>query len=177
MPNVVTQPVHGRARPMLGLRHGPGRLALLLFRLPLQAYHHGKGGLLGHTFLLLTHIGRKSGQLHETALLVLRYRPEPLEVVVASAWGDESDWVQNIRAHPVARVDIGHHSFEPEHRFLSADESLGVIGECLRQHPWRFRLMEWVLGWGDLRAELVAQEFVRTRPFVSFTPAVMPART
>jgi deazaflavin-dependent oxidoreductase (nitroreductase family) len=174
MPKVVSQSSHAPTTPLLGIRHRPGRLALLLFRMPLQAYHHGKGWLLGHTFLLLTHLGRRSGQSHETTLMVLRYRPEPLEIVVCSAWGTESDWVKNIEARPAARVDIGHDSFEPEHRFLSADEGFGVIGECMRRHPRRFRLMGWVLGWGDLRAEPVAREFVRTRPFVSFGPATLP---
>jgi deazaflavin-dependent oxidoreductase (nitroreductase family) len=176
MRQVVPQSAHAQARPTLGFRHRPGRLALLLFRMPLQAYHHGKGWLLGHTFILLTHIGRKSGQLHETALMVLRYRPEPLEIVVGSAWGTESDWLKNLQARPAARVDIGHDSFEPEHRFLSADESFDVIGECMDRHPWRFRLIGWVLGWGDLRVETVAREYVRTRPFVSFRPAASPAR-
>jgi deazaflavin-dependent oxidoreductase (nitroreductase family) len=144
--------------------------------MPLQAYHHDNGWLLGHTFLLLTHIGRKSGQLHESALMVLRYRPETLEAVVCSAWGSESDWVKNIQAHPAARVDVGHDSFQPEHRFLSPDESVGVLDECMRRHPWRFRLIGRVLGLGDLREELVAREFVRTRPFVSFQPAPSPTR-
>jgi hypothetical protein len=46
----------------------------------------------------------------------------------------------------------------------------------MRRHPWRFRLIGRVLGLGDLREELVAREFVRTRPFVSFQPAPSPTR-
>ena len=50
------------ARPLLGLRRQPGRLALAAMRLPLPLYHRGWGRLLGHTFLLITHQGRKTGQ-------------------------------------------------------------------------------------------------------------------
>jgi deazaflavin-dependent oxidoreductase (nitroreductase family) len=175
MPKVVTQSLPGRSRPMLGFRHQPGRLALALFRMPLGAYRHQKGWLLGHTFVLLTHIGRRTGQSYETVAMVLRYRIEPCEVVVASAWGPETDWVKNIRAQPAVRIETGRESFEPEQRFLSAEESLSVIEGCLRQHPWRFRLIAWVLGWGDLRVEAYAQEVVRTRPFIAFRPAHMPA--
>ena len=175
MSDSVTQsPALERPRPMFGLRHRPGRLALALFRMPLQAYHHGKGWLLGHTFLLLTHIGRRTGQQHETVAMVLRYLPESREVVVCSAWGPETDWVRNIRERPAIRVETGRDAFEPDQRFLSAEESLSVVHECFHQHPWRFHLMAWVLGWGDLRVPDVAQEFVRIRPFVAFRPASAP---
>jgi hypothetical protein len=45
------------------LRVRPGRLALAVFRLPLPLYRRGWGSLLGHTFLLLVHVGRKSGTI------------------------------------------------------------------------------------------------------------------
>ncbi len=175
MPEVVTHASRGQSRPMFGLRHRPGRLALALFRMPLRAYHHQKGWLLGHTFLLLTHVGRTSGQSHETVAMVLRYRPESSEVVVCSAWGPETDWVRNIRQRAAIQVEIGRETFEPEQQFLSAEESLSVVDECLREHPWRFRLMAWVLGWGDLGDEATARGFVRTRPFIAFRPAQAPA--
>jgi len=40
---------------------------------------------LGHEFLLLTHVGRRSGRVHQTVLKVLRYDPETGESIVASA--------------------------------------------------------------------------------------------
>jgi hypothetical protein len=54
------------AKPLLGVRRQPGRLALAVFRLPLPLYRRGWGWLLGHTFLLLVHAGRKTGKLHST---------------------------------------------------------------------------------------------------------------
>jgi deazaflavin-dependent oxidoreductase (nitroreductase family) len=142
--------------------------------MPLRAYHHQKGWLLGHTFLLLTHIGRNTGQPYETVALVLRYRPDAREAVICSAWGSKTDWMRNIKAHPATRVEVGREVFAPDQRFLAGDESVTVLEECLRQHPWRFRFMAWVLGWGDLRTEAVAREFVRTRPFVALSPAPTP---
>ena len=135
MPDVTTPGAPIQQRPVLGLRRQPGRLALWLFRIALQAYHHGKGWILGHTFVLLTHVGRKSDERRETVAMVLRYRPEPKEVVVCSAWGAETDWVKNIRTRPAVRVEIGRDAFEPEQRFLSVDESRVVVDECLRKHP------------------------------------------
>jgi deazaflavin-dependent oxidoreductase (nitroreductase family) len=170
VPDVTTTEASIQQRPVLGLRRQPGRLALWLFRMPLQAYYHGKGWILGHTFVLLTHIGRRSGQRRETVAMVLRYRPESKEVVVCSAWGAEAGWVKNIRKRPAVRVETGRDAFEPEQQFLSAGESRLVVDECLRQHPWRFRFLGWVLGWGDLRDETIASDVVATRPFVAFSP-------
>ncbi len=170
MTDPVTQPVHGRTRPVFGLRQHPGRLALVLFRMPLRAYHHGKGWLLGRTFLLLTHIGRRTGHPHDTVAMVLRYRQDTHEAVICSAWGPETDWMRNLTAHPASRIEVGRDAFIPDQRFLSEDESLVVVAECLRRHPWRFRFASWVLGWGDLRSEANARDFVHTRPFIAFWP-------
>lgn len=139
--------------------------------MPLQAYHHGKGWIMGHTFLLLTHCGRKTGQQHETVAMVLRWRGEQKEAVISSAWGPETDWIKNIRDRPAIRVETGRDAFEPEQRFLSEQESLSVVEEFLHEHPWRFRFIAKVLGWGDLRAEATALEFVQSRPFIAFSPS------
>jgi hypothetical protein len=45
----TSRPV-GDERPLLGVRHRSGRLALALFRLPLKAYQHNAGPAVGHTF-------------------------------------------------------------------------------------------------------------------------------
>ena len=43
----MTTPARGKDRPLFGLRGRPGRLALALFRMPLNAYRHDAGALLG----------------------------------------------------------------------------------------------------------------------------------
>lgn len=159
------------AKPLLGVRRQPGRLALTAFRLPLPLYRRGWGWLLGHTFLVVTHAGRRTGEPHATAVMTLTYDPRVREAVVCSAWGHNTDWIRNIRARPALQIQIGRESFTPEQRFLSDDESFAVAVEFRRRHPWRLRLIAWILGWGDLRADTIMRDFVRRRPFVSFRPA------
>ena len=118
----------------MGLRRQPGRLALAVFRLPLVLYQRGWGGLLGGTFLLLVHAGRKTGKLHQVVAMVLRYDPETGEAVICSAWGQDADWIRNIRAHPAVRVQIGRNSFIPKQRFLADDEGVAVMAEFQRRH-------------------------------------------
>ena len=102
--------------------------------------------------------------------MVLSYDPPSHEAVICSAWGKDTDWIRNIRAHPALKVQIGRESFTPDQRFLSRDESVTVLAEFQRRHPSRSRLLASVLGWGDLRSDTAARDFVSTRPFVSLWP-------
>jgi deazaflavin-dependent oxidoreductase (nitroreductase family) len=165
--SVVPHPADRGSTPLLGLRRRPGRVALAVFRLPLLLYRRGWGWLLGDTFLLLVHAGRKTGKRYSTVAMVLRYEPHTREAVICSAWGQDADWIRNIRAHPALQVQIGRQSFIPQQRFLTQDESLAVLAGFRRRHPHRSRLLASVLGWGDLGSDAAAREFVSTRPFVS----------
>jgi deazaflavin-dependent oxidoreductase (nitroreductase family) len=157
-------------RPLLGLRRQPGRLVLALMRTPRPLYHRGWGRLLGHTFLLITHQGRKSGKRRETVAMALSYDPETREAVVFSAWGPNTAWIRNLRAHPALEIQIGRERYLPEQHFLSEDEAVAVCTEFRRRHPLRLRLFATILGWGDLGSEAAMREFVQRRPFVAFRP-------
>jgi deazaflavin-dependent oxidoreductase (nitroreductase family) len=160
-----------QATPVLGLRRRPGRLALAVFRLPLPMYRRGWGWLLGDTFLLLVHAGRKTGKPHSTVAMVLNYDPNTHRAVICSAWGKDTDWIRNIQAHPALRVQIGRESFTPDQRFLSAEESAAVLAGFQRRHPHRVRLLASVLGWGGLHSDAAVRDFVSTRPFIALWPA------
>src|SRR4051794_29005645 len=92
-----------RSMPAL-LKDRRARLPRLVFRCPILLYRLRLGGLLGHQFLLLTHVGRRTGRVHETVLKVLHYDPMTRESVVASAWGAQAHWYRNLRAHPALVV-------------------------------------------------------------------------
>jgi deazaflavin-dependent oxidoreductase (nitroreductase family) len=169
--SVAPHPADRRAEPLLGLRRRPGRLALAVFRLPLPLYRRGWGWLLGDTFLLLVHAGRKTGKQYSTVAMVLSHDPRTREAVICSAWGQDTDWIRNIRARPALQVQVGRQSFTPDQRFLSEDESVAVLAGFQRRHPHRARLLASILGWADLRSDAAAREFVSTRPFVSLRPA------
>ena len=158
-------------RPLLGLRHRPGRLALWFMRLPRPLYRHGWGRLLGHTFLLIAHEGRRSGKRRETIAMALAYDPQTRETVVCSAWGPNTEWMSNLRAHSALEIQIGAETYVPAQRFLSEDEAVAVATEFRDHHPRRLRLFATILGWGDLSTEAAVRELVRDRPFVAFRPA------
>lgn len=154
----------------LGLRRRPGRLVLVIFRVPLPLFRAGLGWVFGHAFLLLTHRGRASGRPYETALKVLSFDPRTREAIVFSAWPD-SDWIRNIKASPALQVRIARQRFVSDQRFLSDDEATAVVAAYRDDHPWRIRLLSLLLGWGDLGSDQAIRRFVRTRPFVALHPA------
>ena len=163
-------PQPASTRHLFGIR-APGRLVLAVFRLPLHLYRRGWGRLLGHTFLLFVHAGRKTGTPHQSTAMVLKLDGTTKEAVIFSAWGPNSDWVRNLHVQPALQVQIGGVSFVPEQRFLSDDEAFKVVTDFRRHHPWRVRFATMVLGWDDLRSEGAVRAFVRARPFVAFRPS------
>jgi deazaflavin-dependent oxidoreductase (nitroreductase family) len=163
-------PATHTARPLLGLRRRPGRLALGLMRMPRVLFDHGWGRFLGHTFVLIAHEGRTSGKRRETVAMAVSYDPTTRETVVCSAWGPDTEWMRNLRAHPALEIEIGGTRYAPEQRFLTEDEAVAVTLEFRRRHPRRLRLMATILGWGDLGSEAVVRDVVRERPFVAFRP-------
>ena len=164
-------PAHRPERPFLGLRRRPGRAALALMRMPLRAYRHDAGWMLGRTFIAFSHVGRTSGRRYEAVAMVLDYDPTTREAVVCAVWGPQTDWYRNLRAGRSPRAWLGRDTFEPEVRFLTDAEACGIATRFRRQHPYRLRLMSRVMGWGDLRDDSKVSEFVLGRPFVGFRPA------
>jgi deazaflavin-dependent oxidoreductase (nitroreductase family) len=141
-----------------------------VFRLPLQLYRRGRGQLLGRTFLLLVHTGRRTGSPHQTVAMVLGDDRDTGELVICSAWGRDTDWVKNLRARPAVRVQIGADSFTPTHRFLTDDQAFAIACEFRRRHPWRLRLLARILGWGDLSSDTNVTRFIESHPFIGLRP-------
>ena len=161
---------HHGGRPLLGLRRRPGRLALMLMRMPLRAYRHGKGYLLGHVFLAFTHVGRRSGAEHQAVAMVLRHDRGTGEAVICAAWGPDTDWYRNLQARPATTVTLGRDSFAPAQRFLGDEEAFDVLRQFRAAHPHRVHLISRILGWGDLDDDVRVREFVRDRPLIAFRP-------
>jgi deazaflavin-dependent oxidoreductase (nitroreductase family) len=58
-------------------------------------YDRHLGWLLGHRFVQLTHVGRRSGRRYRTVLEVVEYDRSVPEFVV-SGFGRRSDWLRNL---------------------------------------------------------------------------------
>ncbi|PSK99078.1 deazaflavin-dependent oxidoreductase (nitroreductase family) [Murinocardiopsis flavida] len=116
-------------------RNGPTGVLRLLFRAPVWIYRAGLGGLLGHRFLLLTHIGRVSGQPRQTVLEVADRDPGTGEVTIASGFGGGAQWLRNITAQPRVRFQIGRTRVEAVAELLPPEESGRRLAAYADRYP------------------------------------------
>ncbi|GIK42910.1 MAG: nitroreductase [Chloroflexota bacterium] len=123
----------------------PRGLVRLLLRLPIWLYRARLGWLLGHRFLLLTHVGRKTGLLHRTVLEVVHFDKATDVYMVASGWGEKSDWLRNIEKTPTVFVNVGGRRFEAMARRLSVAEAQQALLDYARHHPATFRTLAWLM--------------------------------
>ena len=80
------------------------------------------GPFEGATLLLLTSTGAKSGQPRLAPLAYLTI-DEKLIIIGSKAGADTNpDWVHNLRANPVAHVEVGTEAYGVTARELPADE-------------------------------------------------------
>ncbi len=125
----------------------PTGLLKLTFTLPRYLYRWHLGWLLGHRCLMITHLGRKTERRRQTVLEVVHYDPSTQECIVMSGYGTQSDWYRNIQAQPAIAVQVGRQRYTPQQRMLLAEETLHVLEEYQRHHPWGFRELMHLVGY------------------------------
>ena len=155
------------------MRSGP--LLRRLLRLPVLLYRCRLGWLLGHRFLLLTHVGRRTGRVHRTVLEVLDYDVGSGTAVVMAGFGRRSDWYQNLQARPALKVVIGRRAFPPAQRELAEQEAVTVLAGYERRNRLLAPVLRAVLGrlvgWPYDGSEAARRRLVNERPLVAFSPA------
>lgn len=87
------------------LRVPPHGLSRWFARAPRYLYRIGLGRLLGRRLVLLEHRGRRTGVTRQTVLEVVE--ADSTSLLVAAAWGERSDWFQNLKADASAFISIG----------------------------------------------------------------------
>ncbi|NCL76709.1 nitroreductase family deazaflavin-dependent oxidoreductase [Rhodococcus sp. YH1] len=120
----ITEP----AAPPTGLRRR-------FLRAPIHLYRIGLGRVLGRRFLLLHHVGRRSGRPRQTVLEVVNHEDTSGGFVVAVGFGKQTDWYRNLRAHPAARIESGRERVAVAAEFLDPEEAAEFMARYGRRHP------------------------------------------
>ncbi|MGO3326434.1 nitroreductase family deazaflavin-dependent oxidoreductase [Gordonia sp. (in: high G+C Gram-positive bacteria)] len=106
-----------------------------LVRSPIPLFRAGFGFVFGGRLLLLEHVGRRSGE-HRLVVLECVDRPDDAHVVLASGFGDKSQWYRNLVAEPRCWISIGFVRRRPSTaRVLSAEEGRAVIERYRQRSP------------------------------------------
>jgi len=124
----------GRRNP--ATRAGAALLRVRWFvRAPIWLYRVRLGVLLGSRFLMLEHVGRKSGCRRYVVLEVVDH-PAPGSHVVISGFGTRAQWFRNIQANPQVRVYLASRKPAPAiaHR-LDAGAAAASLSRYATAHP------------------------------------------
>ena len=136
--------------------HPPGGLLRLALRLPVWLYRARLGWLLGERFLLLTHIGRRSGLPRHTVLEVVDHDPAHQTYIVASAWRERSDWFRNVSRDPRVQVQVGRRRFAAVAERLPPKEAEQALRRYARRNPRAFRALVQLLTGRQVETEAQA---------------------
>ena len=146
-----------------------------LFRAPVYLYRWNFGWMLGHRFLMLIHIGRRTGLCRHTVLEVMEFRKEGPEAVVMSAFGRNADWLRNIEATPSPVVVIGSRRFIAAYRFLDEEDAMRVVAGYEHRNRLIKRIIRLVLsrllGWHYDGSKSARRRLVKQPPVLAFRPA------
>lgn len=153
----------------------PGPLTRRLLRCPSALYRWDLGWLLGRRFMMLTHLGRRSGREYRTVLEVINFDRPSKEVVVVAGLGRSADWYRNVQAHPPVEVAIGRDRFRPVARDLDEDDAVAVLADYERRNRWVTpvvrRMLSWLVGWHYDGSYPARRKLVTQLPLVAFRPA------
>lgn len=149
----------------------PRGLLRWAYRLPIALYRARLGWLLGRRFLLLTHRGRKTGQLRRAVLEVVSYNPTTRESAVMSAYGERADWYRNIQAHPAVEARTGWSRYTPEYRLLSPEERYVALVAYQRRYRRAFQAVMRFLGHSYDGTEAGLRALADSVVVVAFRPA------
>jgi deazaflavin-dependent oxidoreductase (nitroreductase family) len=141
--------------------------------MPVRLYQARLGRLLGQRFLLLEHVGRKSGQLRRVVVeVVARDDPHRPSWTVASGFGPDAAWYRNLRVTPRVTIQVGARRHDVVARFLPPEEGGELMARYAARHPRVARRLSAFMGFEV--SDGSAEEFRRVGtsiPFVRFEPA------
>ncbi len=150
-------------KPVSGLKK-------FFFRAPLFLYRIGLGGLLSKRFLLLNHIGRKSGKARQTVLEVVNYDETADTYYIASGFGKRSDWYRNILAHPQIDIQVGWRKMSVTAVPLTPEESGQAMVDYARRYPTAAKNLGKLIGYDVSTEEEYRTVGRESIPFIALRP-------
>ena len=115
-------------------RQKPSGLFKYILKAPQWLFRLKLGFLMGDRFVMITHVGRKSGKSYRTPLEVVVHDTESEEYFVCSGTGPNADWYRNISASPASEIQVRNTTWVPEQRMLEPAEAAARFAEYEQAH-------------------------------------------
>ena len=113
----------------------PRGFSAFLYRLPIGLYRIGLGWLFGARFVLINHVGRRSGKLRRAVVEIVDKDRKADRYVVVSAWGEKAQWYQNIVQHPDVTIQVGARRIDAHARLMPVDEARQTLIDYVARYP------------------------------------------
>jgi deazaflavin-dependent oxidoreductase (nitroreductase family) len=151
--------------------HPPSKVLRFGLRLHIWLYRLRIGWLLDNRFLMVTHKGRISGQLHQTVIEVVQYDKSTDSYYAVSGWGAKADWYQNIQKSPLVTIHVSGRSFQARAQFIPLTKAIEIIEDYISKHTLAFKeLSTLFLGEQSLPNKDAARRLTEKMPMVAFRP-------
>lgn len=149
----------------------PRGLKAIPWRLPIYLYRIGLGWILGNRFLLLRHIGRKSGKIRFAVLEIIHNLPEPEQYYVVSGFGTRSNWYQNIQQQKHVEIQVGNKRIPVLSHQLDPREGAEILAAYAQKNPGSLKALSNLMGYEIEFTPDGIKEFGRNIPVIQFSTA------
>jgi deazaflavin-dependent oxidoreductase (nitroreductase family) len=139
-----------------------------LYKTPILLYRLGLGFLVGRLFMIMTTVGRKSGQPRRTAIEFHEYKGRRY---VLSAWGTKSDWYRNLEANPYISIQTWHGTESVLARRITSEAELAEAFAFAMSNP-SMRMVLKSAGFSQTLEQFLTQKDRFT--FITFDPTDHP---
>jgi uncharacterized protein len=139
-----------------------------LFKTPILFYWLGLGFIAGRIFMVMTTVGRKSGQPRRTAIEFHEFKRRKY---IFSGWGTNTDWYRNIQANPHITIQTWRGAESVTAHRITSDLELATVFEFAMSNPTQKMVMK-SIGFDMTLDQFLAQKERFT--FVTFNPTDRP---
>lgn len=118
-----------------------------LWRAPLFFYRMNIGWLLGKRFVLVNHVGRKSGLPRQAVLEVVDRDNPQGTLTIAAGFGKKSHWYRNLKAQPDIMIQWGRKKMAVRADVLEPEASAAALLDYSKRHPKAILRLTKVIGY------------------------------
>jgi len=108
-------------------KYPPKGLLRLGYRLPVYFYRLKLGWLLGKRFVLIYHLGRKTGLPRQAVVEVVERSDVTGSITVVAGYGRQTQWYQNLQAHPETIIQVGSNKYHVTAEFITPIQGEEII--------------------------------------------------
>lgn len=127
---------------------------------------------MGGRFMLINHIGRKSGQVRQVVVEVIKHDQTAGTFYVASGWGFKSQWFQNIQATPNVQIQVGWQKYDVHAEVLSPASGAAIIIDYRQHHRFAAKQLGKSMGlnMADASEDELVEMVKEHLPIIAFRP-------